>query len=937
MPSCTNPLRRMSKLVRLLRRPRAIQALLACVALLSVAPDALAQCVRWLAVYPPVINEFAMTYDAQRQRVVAFGGQGPDIDGLTNQLWEWDGSLWTNQTPVYGPQVRRSHAMAYDAARRVHVLFGGNTEVAGLVNDTWEYDGTAWRAVGTTNQPSPRENHAMCYDSVRQRVIMFGGSAGSGETWTFDGLNWTLASTTGPSAFEPMMCFDSSRGVAVLVTNNAQVWEWNGSAWAQRTPPTNNPTARAGGAMAFDGIRNVAVLYGGTTGSNETWNWDGNAWTLRQVVAIGNRRGHQLAFDAARGVVMAFGGDAGWATNASLDDAVNTWNGATWTTVAGPLRPIARNGAAFAYDTSRRRLVMYGGNVNNANAPSQEMWEFTTSTGTWASRSGGPPAGMYNQMAFDANRNTCIMVVNGQTWEYNGNTWGLRATTGASNVRWETLGWDPVTGVTRMIGGAPNNNFCDGGNGNITREWDGIAWTQVAGQGDSWPRAGALVFNPVTLSLELLHGKGWGYSPYGERRTCPGGGNGWAVSAGNSLGLIPTAGRAVVRHSSLNQYFGFGGDDVGPSPRLDTTALPIKGPSARHYHSMWYDQQVNKVYLFSGTNNRADMWVLEQYGPSFSPQPQSQTAGLGSTVTFTTTVVNAAPGYSVRWRKNGVNLSNGGRVSGAFTTTLQLSGLVAGDAGQYDCITSSDCGAVTSQAATLTVVDCLAVSITQHPAPASLAPGQTVAFSVTAAGTNPSYRWRRNGVDLVDNTRYTGTGTPTLTITSVANADQGLFTCFVSNACGSQTSNPAELSCRPIVTQQPPASLRLSPGLSISVGVPANAQYSYRWRQNGQNLFNVAGLITGATTRTLTLLSDDSSLAGSYECVLTNSCGTTTSSAVEIPCPADFNGDGGVDGSDVEAFFAVWVTGDTSGDINQDGGVDGADIEAFFTRWADGC
>jgi subtilisin family serine protease len=54
-------------------------------------------------------------------------------------------------------------------------------------------------------------------------------------------------------------------------------------------------------------------------------------------------------------------------------------------------------------------------------------------------------------------------------------------------------------------------------------------------------------------------------------------------------------------------------------------------------------------------------------------------------------------------------------------------------------------------------------------------------------------------------------------------------------------------------------------------------------------------------------------------------------------CPADFNQDGGVDGSDVEAFFAAWEAGDSSADLNQDGGVDGSDVDFFFAHWEAGC
>lgn len=51
---------------------------------------------------------------------------------------------------------------------------------------------------------------------------------------------------------------------------------------------------------------------------------------------------------------------------------------------------------------------------------------------------------------------------------------------------------------------------------------------------------------------------------------------------------------------------------------------------------------------------------------------------------------------------------------------------------------------------------------------------------------------------------------------------------------------------------------------------------------------------------------------------------------------ADFNGDGGIDGADVEAFFVAWETGSVSADVNEDGGVDGADVEAFFVAWETG-
>ncbi|MEI7657571.1 MAG: GC-type dockerin domain-anchored protein [Phycisphaerae bacterium] len=56
----------------------------------------------------------------------------------------------------------------------------------------------------------------------------------------------------------------------------------------------------------------------------------------------------------------------------------------------------------------------------------------------------------------------------------------------------------------------------------------------------------------------------------------------------------------------------------------------------------------------------------------------------------------------------------------------------------------------------------------------------------------------------------------------------------------------------------------------------------------------------------------------------------------ECPCAADYNRDGGIDGSDVAAFFADWEGGAACADANQDGGIDGADIGVFFSLWERG-
>ena len=79
--------------------------------------------------------------------------------------------------------------MAYDADRGRVVLFGGsgtNPNVA--FGETWEFDGTRWQRAATSG-PTGRVHHALQYDAQARRTVMYGGfvpgSAALGETWTW--------------------------------------------------------------------------------------------------------------------------------------------------------------------------------------------------------------------------------------------------------------------------------------------------------------------------------------------------------------------------------------------------------------------------------------------------------------------------------------------------------------------------------------------------------------------------------------------------------------------------------------------------------------------------------------------------------------------------------------------------------------------------------
>jgi titin len=62
------------------------------------------------------------------------------------------------------------------------------------------------------------------------------------------------------------------------------------------------------------------------------------------------------------------------------------------------------------------------------------------------------------------------------------------------------------------------------------------------------------------------------------------------------------------------------------------------------------------------------------------------------------------------------------------------------------------------------------VRITSQPTSQTACSEGTASFSVTATGASLTYRWRRNGTNLVDGADITGTTTPVLTLSNLANA-----------------------------------------------------------------------------------------------------------------------------------------------------------------------
>src|SRR5262245_6017910 len=160
------------------------------------APSSLRPCDQWIqrlpSTTPGPLYGHAMVWDSDRQVAILFGGIGPDDAfgqaTLFNDVWEFDPKTneWSKAQIVGSNPAPRMHpGMAYDADRKRVVMFGGqDTRDADsyddFLGDTWEYDPAVrtWAEVDdghSASSPNHRSGTSLAYDPVRKKTVLFGG------------------------------------------------------------------------------------------------------------------------------------------------------------------------------------------------------------------------------------------------------------------------------------------------------------------------------------------------------------------------------------------------------------------------------------------------------------------------------------------------------------------------------------------------------------------------------------------------------------------------------------------------------------------------------------------------------------------------------------------------------------------------------------------
>lgn len=140
----------------------------------------------------------------------------------------------------------------------------------------------------------------------------------------------------------------------------------------------------------------------------------------------------------------------------------------------------------------------------------------------------------------------------------------------------------------------------------------------------------------------------------------------------------------------------------------------------------------------------------------------------------------------------------------------------------------------------------------------------------------------------------------------------------------------------PFVSADPASASRcVGDSASFSVTASGSATLSYQWRKNTAN-------IPGANNSTYTIPAVSAGDAGSYDCVVSNSCGSDTSAAATLSVTVgDLDGDGEIALSDLSIQLASFgVPSGASyedGDLNGDGAVDLTDVSLLLAVFGASC
>jgi hypothetical protein len=557
----------------------------------------------------------------------------------------------------------------------------------------WQWDGSSWTQVGGYGTPGPYNSLPSGYEIVNTLTTDgtsvyagFGATAGDADIWKLSGTTWTqvggdgLSSSWPASTYEYVLSLRSFGGklYAGLGTtaNDAEVWSYNGSSWTKIGGDSVNSSWGAGYegvySLAYDGS-NVYAGLGLTAGDDEVWKWDGSAWT--QIGGDGLNSG----FTSSQTIVQAMtyaNGTLYAGLQASANDAQEwIWDGSSWTQIGGGYLNSSWGYYGLQDITSMTKSgdYLYAG-TGYASAGNAMVWRYDNNS--WSLVGG---QGINHSWPYNTYEDVTSMISfggslyvglgtsagDGDIWRLTGNTW--------TQIGGDGMGWaaNKIEKVDSMAVLGSNLYVGLGTSANDAQvwRWDGTSWTQVGGYGISSPYNAFPNGYEDVLSMAVYGGNlvvGMGRSGgdadvwilNGTSWTQIGGdgqNSGWAASTYEDVdslipyngklyaGLGTTAGDAEVWEWNGTSWTQIGGDGMGWT---DSQYEQVKsmvtydgklyvglGNTAGHGEVWSYDNGTWQLVGGSGANNSWPVNTIEVV-QSFSVYHGKLYAGLGNSTSI---------------------------------------------------------------------------------------------------------------------------------------------------------------------------------------------------------------------------------------------------------------------------------------------------------------
>ncbi|MDX2131496.1 MAG: hypothetical protein SFY69_05550 [Planctomycetota bacterium] len=647
-------------------------------------------------------------------------GGDPSGDGIAR----WDGTQWralgTGLVGPGGAQLTVRALLVTPAA----LVVGGDFATAGGLDspDVASWDGAAWHAMPGLASAGGRVNALANHSgSVYAGGILPNGSAVA--SWDGDAGSWTIL----PSQASGELFTLASLGGVLYAGGNltavngvplpTRLAKWDANAFTHAADtgpllvfPLQQPLALApyAGRLVVGGLNVGYRATGGTELQLRSCllEYDGAEW----LTFAKGLDGAALDFEQW-GEDLVLAGPFRMAGGRRVN-GVTRWDGATFrgmgqglfsntTSATGEIVSDLHAGPDGRLYAAGQFAATDGGSFLGGVA----VWDGTAWRRTVQSPSGNPSGQMYDFATFEG---ALFVTGNGAV---SGSVRGILRYTG---LAWESTGWvlstgprciEPVDGVLLagsyqwsgsawpFVPGSPQNivqlrrvngsdyALCEGGfpasSSCVAERRDG-AWVPL-GSGFTTTLTNSLSGSLDTYRGDLLAARAFNVAGMPTARVARYDGVGWRALPGDPSAQPP--------------------GDLSQTPRASSTFVDADGV-------LW----VSGVFRDAGGRPSP---YLARYraspAPVFVDQPADAGGCAGDTAMFT---ASASDGAALRWRRNGVALSEGqilpggGVATGVSTATLTITAPGPADSGTIDCVATTDCGSARSVAAMLAVTDC---------------------------------------------------------------------------------------------------------------------------------------------------------------------------------------------------------------------------------------